>query len=102
MNIILLQAAQGDSKAPFFLLAIFAVFFYFIIFRPQKKKEKQLKKLREDLKKDDAIITAGGIHGKVMEVDEDSVVIAVESAAKLRVDKSSIAVVNGVAGPAKK
>lgn len=102
MNTILLQAAGGFSPNMLIMMGLIFVVMYFFIIRPQRKKEKELQKLRDDLKKNDAIVTAGGIHGKVMEVDTDSIVIAIESAAKIRVDKSSVAVINGVAGAPKK
>lgn len=102
MNTILLQAAGGFSPNMLIMMGLIFVVMYFFIIRPQRKKEKELQKLRDDLKKNDAIVTAGGIHGKVMEVDTDSIVIAIESAAKIRVDKSSVAIINGVAGAPKK
>ena len=102
MNTILLQAAGGFSPNMLIMMGLIFVVMYFFIIRPQRKKEKELQKLREELKKNDDIVTAGGIHGKVMDVDVDTVVIAIESAAKLRVDKASVAVINGVAGAPKK
>ena len=102
MNTILLQAAGGFSPNMLIMMGLIFVVMYFFIIRPQRKKEKELQKLREELKKNDDIVTAGGIHGKVMDVDADTVVIAIESAAKLRVDKTSVAVINGVAGAPKK
>lgn len=102
MTTFLLQAEGGSPINMFIMMALIFVVMYFFIIRPQRKKEKELQQLRDDLKKDDVIITAGGIHGKVMEIQADAVIIAVESAAKLKIEKSSISVINGVAGPAKK
>ena len=65
-------------------------------------KEKELQALRDSLKKGDAIVTAGGIYGEVFDVDGEAVVITVESQAKLKVSKSSISIINGVAGAVKK
>lgn len=64
--------------------------------RPQKKKEKELAKLRDEIKNGDEIVTAGGIHGKVMVIGETTVTVSVESQAKLKIEKSSIAIINGV------
>tara|TARA_Y100000589_G_scaffold247123_1_gene235096 strand:+ start:2090 stop:2356 length:267 start_codon:yes stop_codon:yes gene_type:complete len=79
---------------PLMLAAVFAVMYFFMI-RPQKKKEKELAKKRDAIKKGDDIITAGGIHGVIHETFENAVVIGIESAAKIRIEKSSIAVING-------
>lgn len=65
------------------------VVFYFFMIRPQMKKQKELKKFREGLTVGDKVVTIGGIHGKVLEVSESTVLIAADSG-KLRVDKSAI------------
>jgi preprotein translocase subunit YajC len=101
MNTILLFDFGGQGNMMLMFALMFVVMYFFII-RPQKKKEKDLQKLREALKKNDDVVTTGGIHGKVMDVDAETVVIAIESAAKMRLDKASIAIINGVAGSAKK
>lgn len=102
MTILLDAAAQGSPLPMFMFLGLIFIVMYLFIIRPQRKKEKELQKLRDAIKKDDVIITAGGIHGKVMDVQEETVTIAVESAAKMKIEKSSIGVINGVAGAPKK
>ena len=67
--------------------------FYFILIRPQRKKDKALKALIADAKTGDEIVTIGGIHGKIVRIKDDTVVI--ESGAgvdksKLRIDRSAI------------
>lgn len=102
MNMHLLQAdSQGSPMFLIMMVGVFAVMYFFMI-RPQRKKEKELQKLRDDIKKDDKVITAGGIHGIVTEHDTDTVVIVVESHAKLKIEKASIAQINGVGVTAKK
>lgn len=105
MKSVFLQAAPaggGFNYQFFIMMGLIFVVMYFLMIRPQKKKEKELAKMRDALKKGDDVITAGGIHGKVGETNEDTVVIIIESQAKLRVEKSSIANINGVSAPAKK
>ena len=58
--------------------------------RPQNKKRKELQNLRDNLKKGDNVVTIGGIHGKVVEVKETTVLITVDASTKLKIDKSSI------------
>lgn len=64
--------------------------FYFFMIRPQMKKQKELKKFRENLATGDKVVTIGGIHGKILEVAESTILISSEGT-KLRFDKSAIA-----------
>lgn len=71
------------------MLLLILVVFYFFMIRPQMKKQKELKKFREGLKVGDKVVTIGGIHGKILEVAESTILIATESG-KLRMDKSAV------------
>ena len=80
----------GFGWTPFlFLAAIFAVF-YFVLIRPQRKRQQEHQHFIEELKARDKIITAGGIHGQIESVSEDSIVIKIESGATMRVARRSI------------
>ncbi len=87
-----LLAAQEQSIVPTLVMfgGIFLVMYFFMI-RPQQKKQKEAKKFRENLKEGDNVITIGGVHGKVSDVNDSTVVVIVESGAKLRFEKSAIA-----------
>jgi preprotein translocase subunit YajC len=90
--------AAGDPNAFFRmmlpLLAIFALF-YFLMIRPQKKKDEEFRKLVADLKENDHVVTIGGIHGVVTNVQRDAerVTLRVDESTgtKLRVNASAIA-----------
>lgn len=69
--------------------AIFLVFYFFMM-RPQQKKMKDAKKFREALQKGTRVVTIGGIHGKVVEVDDKTVLLEVDSNVKLRFEKSAV------------
>ncbi len=71
------------------MLVLIMVVFYFFMIRPQMKKQKELKKFREGLSVGDKVVTIGGLHGKVLEVSESTVLVSFESG-KVRVDKSAI------------
>ena len=95
---ILLQAAAGGAAPAqqggglsfwIMIIAIFAVMYLFMI-RPQRKQQKELEKFRNELKKGDKVVTAGGIYGTVDEIKDKSVLIKVDGEVKLRVDKNSI------------
>ena len=57
---------------------------------PQMRKGKAQKKFWSELKKGDNIITSGGIHGKITDLKETSVVIETEGGGKLKIEKSAI------------
>jgi preprotein translocase subunit YajC len=71
------------------MLVLILVVFYFFMIRPQMKKQKELKKFRESIKVGDKVVTIGGIHGKILEVNDSTVLINSEGS-KIRLDKSAI------------
>lgn len=89
MHQIILQA-QGESGMSFFILigGMFLIMYFFMI-RPQVKKQKEAKTFRDGLKKGDKIVTIGGIHGKVVDINERTVLIQVDGA-KIRVEKTAL------------
>ncbi|MCP4124516.1 MAG: preprotein translocase subunit YajC [Bacteroidetes bacterium] len=92
-DMLLLQAAGAGGFNPMMiiLLAMFGVMYFFMI-RPQQKKAKEQKSFLEDLKKGDRIVTMGGIHGKIVQVNPDSPTVLVEVAegTKLKIDRSVV------------
>ncbi len=72
------------------MLVLILIVFYFFMIRPQMKKQKEMKKFRENLKAGDKVVTIGGIHGKLLEVADSTVLISSEGT-KLRFEKSAIA-----------
>ena len=85
---ILLQVQTGGNPLIFFVL-IFGVFWFFMI-RPQVKKQKSERKFREQINKGDRVVTTGGIHGKVSNVSEGTVLLDVGEGIKLKIEKSAI------------
>lgn len=75
----------------FLPLILIVLVFYLFFIRPQMRKSKEQKKYREALKKGDKIVTIGGIHGKIIEVQETTFTIEVEGQNKLKIEKSAVA-----------
>jgi preprotein translocase subunit YajC len=71
------------------IILIFGVF-YFLLIRPQQQKQKEHTRMVSELKKNDEVITAGGIHGVVMNVKDASVVLKVDENVKIEVEKTHI------------
>ena len=72
------------------MLGLMVVVFYFFLIRPQQKKKKELQEFRNTLKQGDKVITIGGVHGKVLEITDTTVLISSEGT-KIRFEKSAIA-----------
>ena len=73
----------------FFMLLIFVVFWLFII-RPKQKQMKKENDFRSNLKKGDKVITAGGIHGKIVGIQEKTIFLECEDMKKLKIEKSMV------------
>ncbi|HKJ04299.1 MAG TPA: preprotein translocase subunit YajC [Geopsychrobacteraceae bacterium] len=71
------------------LVLMFAIF-YFLLIRPQQKRAKQHRELVENLKTGDAVVTAGGIHGKISSVQEGSVTVEIATGVKIKMNRTSI------------
>ncbi|MBM3916015.1 MAG: preprotein translocase subunit YajC [Sphingomonadales bacterium] len=78
----------GGANQLVMIILMIGVFYFFMI-RPQMKKQKELKKFREGLKAGDKIVTIGGIHGKILEISENTVLIQSEGT-KLRIEKAAV------------
>ena len=90
-SIIILQTpAQGGSSSFMIMMGLMLVVMYFFMIRPQQKKMKTQKKFIEELKKGDLIVTTGGIHGKVVSLDEGSTLVIDSEGTRLKIEKSSI------------
>lgn len=72
---------------PFLLM--FAVF-YFLLIRPQQKKNKSRNEMLNALQKGERVTTIGGLHGTIVEITDDIVVLKVNDATKLTFDRSAI------------
>lgn len=71
------------------LLAMIAVVYLFMI-RPQMQRQKKEKKFAEALKKGDRVITKSGLHGKVLELNNDGTCVIESGAGKLKFERSAI------------
>jgi len=89
---ILLQAGGGfiaQYAQPLMIGAMFLVVYFFMM-RPQIKKQKDQKKFVEEMKKGDKVVTTAGIHGKVVEIADTTILVEVDNGVKIRFEKSSI------------
>ena len=80
------QASPMMSMLP--ILLIFIIF-YFLLIRPQQKKQQEHQEMVKRLKKNDEVITNGGIHGTVVNVKDNTVVLRVDDNCKIEIQRNS-------------
>ena len=91
MNVMLQAPAAGmDSSMMWIMLILMFVIMYFFMIRPQNKKKKEIAQFRRSLQVGQSVITAGGIHGIVKEINDNDVMLEIDRNVKVRVDKNSI------------
>ncbi len=71
------------------LVLIFGVM-YFLMIRPQMNQQKELERMQSKLKKNDEVVTLGGIHGTVVNLKDGVVTLRVDDNVRMDVDKNSI------------
>ena len=84
------------QQAPFIvqLISMVLIFgiFYFLVIRPEKKKQKDHKDMVANLRKNDEIVTSGGMHGVVINIKDTTVVVRLDENVRVEFDKEAILV----------
>ena len=94
---LLLQAAPGGGIMQLVFPVAIGLVLYFFMIRPQQRKTSEAKAFRESLVKGTRVVTIGGIHGLLVEVGPETVLLEVERGQRLRLDRTAIARVAGAA-----
>jgi len=95
-------AGSGGGLTAFVPLILMFAIFYFLLIRPQQKKAKEHQNMINSIKKGDRVITSGGIHGRIMAVDDTTVSIAVAEKIRIKVSSGNIGTVMPGSAPAEK
>ncbi len=88
-SVVFAQEAQGSALPSLLFLALMVGVFYFLIIRPQRRRSAKQKEMSESLEIGAEVRTIGGIHGTVVSMDDDSVVLKVEDG-QIRFSKRAI------------
>lgn len=72
------------------LMAIIFLIFYLLVIRPHKKEQEEKKKKIASLQKNDKVVTAGGIHGTVINVKDETIILRLDDNVKAEFDKEAI------------
>jgi preprotein translocase subunit YajC len=97
------QGQEGPSLISNLILfgSIIAIF-YFMIIRPQQKREKERQSMLSALKKGDKVVTAGGLHGSVVGIEEKTLLVQIADNVKVKVERGSVTTIVKEAEPATK
>ena len=91
MNILtVLLQAQGSAASSMIMLLLIIMIFYLFMIRPQVKRQKELRDFRAALQKGDKVVTTGGIYGKIVEVQENAVLIEIADGVRIKIDKFAV------------
>lgn len=82
--------APGGGMGQLVPIILVFVVFYFILIRPQQKKQKEHQSMVEGLKKNDRVVTAGGLHGRILELTETVVTLEIAKGVSIRHERSQI------------
>ncbi len=91
LNLLMLQAMGADNGMMMWimLIAMFAILYFFMI-RPQNKKQKEINNFRKQLQINQSVVTAGGIHGIIKEINDNDIILEIDRNVRIRIDKNSI------------
>ncbi|MEY9091531.1 preprotein translocase subunit YajC [Paenibacillus sp. RC84] len=84
------NASPYGSLVTYIPLILMFLVLYFLLIRPQQKRTKTRNMMLANLKKNDKIVTIGGLHGTILEITDDIVVLRVNDASKMTFDRSAI------------
>jgi len=91
---------QQQALTQLFPLVLIFVIFYFMLIRPQKTKEKEHKKMLANLKKNDEIVTTGGIHGTIVNTKDKTLVVRIDENVKIELEKNCVSFLKKTQGTA--
>ena len=81
---------MGQGTQQLLMILMIVAIFYFFMIRPQMAKAKKEKQFKESIEKGDKVVTVGGLHGKVIEVQDNTFTIEVAQNVRVRIDKSAV------------
>lgn len=93
MNLLLAAApapAANSGMIQILILVGFFAIFYFLMIMPQRKQQKQRQAMLSNLKKGDKVITTGGLHGEIIDLDEDDVRLKVADKVELKFSRGAV------------
>lgn len=84
------QPTQGSSLPSLLMLVVFVLVFYFLLIRPQMKRSKEQRQLMGALEKGDEVVTASGMYGRVVKLDDTSLDLEIAEQVIVKMQKQSV------------
>ena len=87
------DGAAPEGPGPlvqFFPLILIFVVFYFLLIRPQQQKAKAHRNMLGELKRNDEVVTVGGLYGRILELGEKVVTLELAQNVRVRIERSKI------------
>ena len=82
---------SGGWTTMLIMMALIFGFFYLLIIRPQQRQKRDQRTMIESLRRGDKVVTVGGMHGRVEQVKDTTVLLKVAEGVKIEVSKASVA-----------
>jgi preprotein translocase subunit YajC len=83
-------SSTGGGYSGLIMIVLLFVIMYFFMIRPQQKQRKEIEKQRAAMKVGDKVVTAGGVHGKLKEINDTTYLIEISEGVKIKIDKTSV------------
>lgn len=86
------DGAEGGGSLLALLPPMIMMFmiFYFVLIRPQQKKQQEARKMIDELKEGDTVVTLSGIHGTIKKLKDDTVMLQIADNVRVKINRSSI------------
>lgn len=81
---------EPNAIAGLLPFALMFVVLYFLILRPQMKKTKDQQRMIDELEKNDEIVTSGGIHGTIINIKDDILVVKIADNVKIEISRAAV------------
>lgn len=86
--------AQPSPYGGMWMLGLMFLVIWMFLIRPERKRQREAQQMRDSIKKGDAVVTAGGIHGKVAAMDEATLTLEVADKVRIKFNRNAVAAVS--------
>ncbi len=90
ITLVLAQVGPPGGLQQFLPLLLILAVFYFLLIRPQQKRAREHKDLIEKIKKNDKVVTASGLFGRVLELAESYVTLEIANNVSVKYQREQI------------